>query len=68
VRYLVKSKDRYRAALALQYANLFTRAVFSYKLGMYDLPQVKGGIFNLLYCVSMQQINKRERGWAVLLL
>lgn len=40
VRYLVKSEDRYRAALALQMTNLYTRSMFAYKLGMNDLPQV----------------------------
>lgn len=40
VRYLVSDSDRYRAALALQIANLLTRSMFSYKLGMNDLPQV----------------------------
>jgi len=39
VRYLVSSKDKYRAALALQITNLLTRAMFAYKLGMSDLPQ-----------------------------
>ncbi|PIK41139.1 putative DNA polymerase subunit gamma-1-like [Apostichopus japonicus] len=39
VRYLVKSEDRYKAALALQIANLLTRCMFAYKLGMNDLPQ-----------------------------
>lgn len=39
VRYLVKSEDRFRAALALQIANLLTRCMFAYKLGMNDLPQ-----------------------------
>jgi DNA polymerase gamma 1 len=39
VRYLVKEEDRYRAALALQISNLWTRAIFSYKLGINDLPQ-----------------------------
>ncbi|XP_051546033.1 DNA polymerase subunit gamma-1 [Myxocyprinus asiaticus] len=39
VRYLVQSEDRYRAALALQIANLLTRCMFAYKLGMKDLPQ-----------------------------
>ncbi|XP_055948526.1 DNA polymerase subunit gamma-1-like isoform X2 [Argiope bruennichi] len=39
VRYLVKSEDRYRAALALQITNLLTRSFFTSKLGMYDLPQ-----------------------------
>ncbi|KAI1787999.1 gamma DNA-directed DNA polymerase [Ganoderma leucocontextum] len=39
LRYLVKEEDRYRAALALQVANLWTRSFFAYKLGLDDLPQ-----------------------------
>ncbi|KAL1666868.1 DNA polymerase family A-domain-containing protein [Schizophyllum commune] len=39
LRYLVEEKDRYRAALALQIANCWTRCMFAYKLGMDDLPQ-----------------------------
>ncbi|KAJ8080550.1 DNA-directed DNA polymerase gamma mip1 [Marasmius tenuissimus] len=39
LRYLVKEEDRYRAALAMQIANLWTRCMFAYKLGMDDLPQ-----------------------------
>ncbi|XP_047451679.1 DNA polymerase subunit gamma-1 [Mugil cephalus] len=39
VRYLVRSEDRYRAALALQITNLLTRSVFAHALGMEDLPQ-----------------------------
>ncbi|XP_071040732.1 DNA polymerase subunit gamma-1 isoform X2 [Parasteatoda tepidariorum] len=39
VRYLVKSEDRYRAALALQITNLLTRCFFTAKLEMNDLPQ-----------------------------
>ncbi|XP_076308537.1 DNA polymerase gamma, catalytic subunit tam [Tachypleus tridentatus] len=39
VRYLVKSEDRYRAALALQVSNLLTRSMFAFKLKMDDLPQ-----------------------------
>ncbi|KAF2669874.1 DNA polymerase gamma [Microthyrium microscopicum] len=39
IRYLVKSEDRYRAALALQIANVWTRAMFSQQLGIGDLPQ-----------------------------
>uniref|UniRef100_A0A8D0A5F6 DNA polymerase subunit gamma-1 n=1 Tax=Sander lucioperca TaxID=283035 RepID=A0A8D0A5F6_SANLU len=39
VRYLVRSEDRYRAALALQITNLLTRSVFAHALGMQDLPQ-----------------------------
>jgi DNA polymerase gamma 1 len=40
VRYIVRSEDRYRAALALQITNLLTRAMFAYKLNMNDLPRV----------------------------
>ncbi|XP_077452607.1 DNA polymerase subunit gamma-1 [Stigmatopora argus] len=39
VRYLVRSEDRYRAALALQVTNLLTRSMFAHALGMQDLPQ-----------------------------
>lgn len=39
IRYLVKNKDKYRAALALQVANVWTRAMFSQQMGINDLPQ-----------------------------
>ena len=39
IRYLVKEDDKYRAAMALQIANLWTRAMFSQQLGIDDLPQ-----------------------------
>lgn len=39
VRYLVCSKDRHRAALALQITNLLTRCMFAHALGLQDLPQ-----------------------------
>ncbi|EXJ78825.1 DNA polymerase gamma 1 [Capronia coronata CBS 617.96] len=39
IRYLVKHEDRYRAALALQISNLWTRAMFSQQMGIEDLPQ-----------------------------
>ncbi len=39
VRYLVAEEDRYRAALALQITNLWTRAMFAHRLGLNDLPQ-----------------------------
>lgn len=39
LRYLVEEKDKYRAALALQIANMWTRCQFAYKLGIDDLPQ-----------------------------
>ena len=38
---MIKSEDRYRAALALQFTNILTRAMFAYKLNMKDLPQVR---------------------------
>lgn len=41
VRYLVKEEDKYRAALAMQVANLWTRSLFAYRLQMGDLPQVR---------------------------
>ncbi|KAK4053252.1 DNA-directed DNA polymerase gamma mip1 [Microbotryomycetes sp. JL221] len=39
IRYLVKEQDKYRAAMALQVANIWTRAMFAYRLQMPDLPQ-----------------------------
>jgi DNA polymerase gamma 1 len=39
VRYLAHEEDRYRTALALQIANAWTRALFSFNLGIDDLPQ-----------------------------
>ena len=39
IRYLVKEEDKYRAAMALQVANVWTRAMFAEQLGMTDLPQ-----------------------------
>ena len=39
IRYLVASGDRYKAAMALQVANLWTRAMFSQQMGIDDLPQ-----------------------------
>lgn len=38
VRYLVKEEDKYRATMALQIANLWTRSLFAYRLGLDDLP------------------------------
>jgi DNA polymerase gamma 1 len=40
IRYLVKDEDVYRAAMALQISNLWTRAMFSQQLGINDIPQV----------------------------
>ncbi|KAI9671295.1 MAG: DNA-directed DNA polymerase gamma mip1 [Alyxoria varia] len=39
IRYLVKEHDKYRAAMALQVANVWTRALFSAQVGIQDLPQ-----------------------------
>ena len=39
IRYLVKEEDKYRAALALQIANVWTRAIFAEQVGINDLPQ-----------------------------
>ena len=38
LRYLVHEEDKYRAALALQIANLWTRSQFAYRLGFDSLP------------------------------
>ncbi|KAI9766335.1 MAG: DNA-directed DNA polymerase gamma mip1 [Geoglossum simile] len=39
IRYLVSHDHRYKTALALQVANLWTRAMFSEQMGIHDLPQ-----------------------------
>ncbi|KAK0732793.1 DNA polymerase family A-domain-containing protein [Apiosordaria backusii] len=39
IRYLVQEHDKYRAAMALQVANLWTRAMFAQQVGIHDLPQ-----------------------------
>ncbi|GAP82349.1 putative DNA polymerase gamma [Rosellinia necatrix] len=39
IRYLVKDQDKYRAAMALQVSNLWTRAMFAQQVGIADLPQ-----------------------------
>lgn len=36
---MIKEDDKFRAALALQIANLWTRCMFSYQLNLEDLPQ-----------------------------
>lgn len=56
LRYLVKDEDRYRAALALQIANLWTRSLFAYRLGMDDLPQ--GVAF--FSAVDIDQVLRKE--------
>lgn len=42
IRYLAKEQDKYRCAMALQVANLWTRAMFSQQMGIDDLPQSCG--------------------------
>lgn len=39
IRYIVKEQDKYRGAMALQVANVWTRAMFSQQMGINDLPQ-----------------------------
>ena len=39
IRYLSKEEDKYRTAMALQVANVWTRAMFSQQMGINDLPQ-----------------------------
>lgn len=39
IRYLVKEEDKYRAAMAMQVSNLWTRAMFSQQMGINDVPQ-----------------------------
>lgn len=39
IRYLAKQGDKYRVAMALQVANVWTRAMFSQQMGIDDLPQ-----------------------------
>ncbi|KAF4634326.1 hypothetical protein G7Y89_g3779 [Cudoniella acicularis] len=39
IRYLVREDDKYRAAMALQISNVWTRAMFSQQVGINDLPQ-----------------------------
>ena len=39
IRYLVKEEDKYRTAMALQVANVWTRAMFAQQMGIDELPQ-----------------------------
>ncbi|KAK5136916.1 hypothetical protein LTR08_001423 [Meristemomyces frigidus] len=39
IRYLARDEDKYRCAMALQVANVWTRAMFSQQMGIDDLPQ-----------------------------
>jgi DNA polymerase gamma 1 len=39
IRYLVREEDKYKAAMALQVSNVWTRAMFSQQMGINDLPQ-----------------------------
>lgn len=40
LRYLVRWEDRYKVALLLQIANLWTRAMFCEQVGLHDVPQL----------------------------
>ncbi|KAF2199740.1 hypothetical protein GQ43DRAFT_482183 [Delitschia confertaspora ATCC 74209] len=39
IRYLCKEEDKYRVAMAMQVANVWTRAMFSQQMGIDELPQ-----------------------------
>ncbi|GAV29744.1 hypothetical protein PMKS-003246 [Pichia membranifaciens] len=39
VRYMTKVEDKYKCAMLLQIANLWTRAMFSFQLGIENIPQ-----------------------------
>lgn len=39
IRYIVHEDDKYKAAMALQVANIWTRAMFAQQVGIDDLPQ-----------------------------
>ena len=39
IRYMANTEDKYRTAMALQVANVWTRAMFSQQMGINDLPQ-----------------------------
>ncbi|CAI4052333.1 hypothetical protein SKDZ_15G4640 [Saccharomyces kudriavzevii ZP591] len=39
IRFLVSEKDKYRAAMALQISNIWTRAMFCQQMGINELPQ-----------------------------
>ncbi|CAG8956242.1 hypothetical protein HYFRA_00003622 [Hymenoscyphus fraxineus] len=39
IRYLTREEDKYRTAMALQVANVWTRAMFAQQVGINDLPQ-----------------------------
>lgn len=56
LRYLVKEEDKYRAALALQIANLWTRCMFALKLGLDDLPQGVG----FFSAVDIDEVLRKE--------
>ena len=47
VRFLVKEEHSFRAALALQLANLWVRALFAESVGISNLPQVSFSYINL---------------------
>ena len=56
VHFLASLKDQYKVALALQIANLLTRCMFAYQLGMRDLP-LSCAFFS---CVEIDQVIRKE--------
>ena len=50
IRYIVTEEDAYRAAMALQISNLWTRAMFSEQVGINDVPQVDVFNITLILC------------------
>lgn len=52
IRYLVTDEDAYRAAMALQISNLWTRAMFSQQVGLNDVPQVRSSSFSEANCFA----------------
>jgi DNA polymerase gamma 1 len=57
IRYIVEEEDAYRAAMALQISNLWTRAMFCEQVGINDVPQV--GLIDLFSVANVV-----PRGWA----
>ena len=56
IRYLVQEEDQWRAALALQISNLWTRCMFAAQLGMDDLP-LSVGFFS---AVDVDKVLRKE--------
>lgn len=56
VRYLSKIEDRYKCAMLLQIANLWTRAMFCFQLGIENVPQ-SCAFFS---CVDIDHVLRKE--------